>query len=86
MAQHMKDRVVALAGPRKAADMAKLVEKMGGTAVFRPAQGTVFLMMKCSGVPSKPGSRHLRLGRSLRRESAWRPFMIRPSRWACWIH
>ncbi|KOP66107.1 uroporphyrinogen-III synthase [Bacillus sp. FJAT-18019] len=43
MAQHMKDRIIALAGPRKAADMAKLVEKMGGTAVLRPAQGTVFL-------------------------------------------
>ncbi|MGV2686295.1 uroporphyrinogen-III synthase, partial [Clostridium perfringens] len=43
MAQHMKDRIVALAGPRKAADMAKLVEKMGGTALLRPAQGTVFL-------------------------------------------
>ncbi|MFH0070980.1 uroporphyrinogen-III synthase, partial [Peribacillus sp. NPDC056705] len=43
MAQHMKDRIVALAGPRKAAEMAKLVEKMGGTALLRPAQGTVFL-------------------------------------------
>ncbi|ANA79885.1 uroporphyrinogen-III synthase [Paenibacillus glucanolyticus] len=43
MAQHMKDRIVALAGPRKAADMAKLVEKMGGRALLRPAQGTVFL-------------------------------------------
>ncbi|HAF98493.1 uroporphyrinogen-III synthase [Paenibacillus sp. FSL K6-1566] len=43
MAQHMKDRVVALAGPRKAEEMAKLVEKMGGTPLIRPAQGTVFL-------------------------------------------
>lgn len=43
MAQHMKGKVIALAGPRKAADMAKLVEKMGGTPVLRPAQGTVFL-------------------------------------------
>lgn len=43
MAQHMKGKVVALAGPRKATDMAKLVEKMGGTPVLRPAQGTVFL-------------------------------------------
>ncbi|MGM1045473.1 MAG: uroporphyrinogen-III synthase [Bacillota bacterium] len=43
MAQYMKGKVIALAGPRKAADMAKLVEKMGGTPVLRPAQGTVFL-------------------------------------------
>lgn len=43
MAQHMKGKVIALAGPRKAVDMAKLVEKMGGTALLRPAQGTVFL-------------------------------------------
>lgn len=43
MAQHMKDRIVALAGPRKAAEMAKMVEKMGGTPLLRPAQGTVFL-------------------------------------------
>lgn len=43
MAEHMKGKVIALAGPRKAADMAKLVEKMGGTPVLRPAQGTVFL-------------------------------------------
>ena len=42
MAQHMKDRIVALAGPRKAADMAKLVEKMGGTAASS-GPGTVFL-------------------------------------------
>lgn len=43
MAQHMKGRVVALAGPRKSAEMSKLVEKMGGTPLICPAQGTVFL-------------------------------------------
>lgn len=43
MAQHMKGKVIALAGPRKATDMAKLVEKMGGTPLLRPTQGTVFL-------------------------------------------
>ncbi|MGG1879551.1 uroporphyrinogen-III synthase [Paenibacillus campinasensis] len=43
MAQHMKDRVIALAGPRKSAEMSKLVEKMGGTPLICPAQGTVFL-------------------------------------------
>ncbi|KKO54704.1 uroporphyrinogen-III synthase [Paenibacillus sp. DMB20] len=43
MAQHMRGKVVALTGPRKSSDMAKLVEKMGGTPLLRPAQGTVFL-------------------------------------------
>lgn len=43
MAETMKGKVIALAGPRKAEDMAKLVMKMGGTPVLRPAQGTVFL-------------------------------------------
>ncbi|NMO94504.1 uroporphyrinogen-III synthase [Paenibacillus lemnae] len=43
MAQHMKGKVIALTGPRKSSDMAKLVENMGGTPLIRPAQGTVFL-------------------------------------------
>ncbi|MBO2944711.1 uroporphyrinogen-III synthase [Paenibacillus sp. F411] len=43
MAQPMKGKVIALTGPRKATDMAKLVENMGGTPLIRPAQGTVFL-------------------------------------------
>ncbi|MDO7906447.1 uroporphyrinogen-III synthase [Paenibacillus sp. JX-17] len=43
MAQHMAGKKIAITGPRKAAEMSKLVEKMGGTPVLRPAQGTVFL-------------------------------------------
>lgn len=43
MAEQLKGITVALAGPRKAEDMAKLVQNMGGTALHRPAQGTVFL-------------------------------------------
>ncbi|WP_151733660.1 uroporphyrinogen-III synthase [Paenibacillus tengchongensis] len=43
MAEQLKGVTVALAGPRKAGEMAKLVENMGGTALHRPAQGTVFL-------------------------------------------
>lgn len=43
MAEQLKGITVALAGPRKSEEMAKLVENMGGTAVYRPAQGTVFL-------------------------------------------
>jgi uroporphyrinogen-III synthase len=43
MAQRMAGKRVALAGPRKAAEMALLVAKMGGEPVQRPAQGTVFL-------------------------------------------
>lgn len=43
MAEALKGITVALAGPRKAEEMAKLVQNMGGTALFRPAQGTVFL-------------------------------------------
>lgn len=43
MAQRMAGKIVALAGPRKSAEMATLVEKMGGTAWLLPAQGTVFL-------------------------------------------
>lgn len=43
MAEQLKGITVALAGPRKAEEMAKLVQNMGGTALYRPAQGTVFL-------------------------------------------
>ncbi|MBT2288206.1 uroporphyrinogen-III synthase [Paenibacillus albidus] len=43
MAEQLKGITVALAGPRKSEEMAKLVQNMGGTALFRPAQGTVFL-------------------------------------------
>lgn len=43
MAEQLKGITVALAGPRKAEEMAMMVQKMGGTAVHRPAQGTVFL-------------------------------------------
>lgn len=43
MAEQLKGFTVALAGPRKSEEMAKLVQNMGGTAVCRPAQGTVFL-------------------------------------------
>ncbi|CCI71518.1 uroporphyrinogen-III synthase [Paenibacillus polymyxa M1] len=43
MAQRMAGKRVALAGPRKAEEMALLVMKMGGEPVERPAQGTVFL-------------------------------------------
>ncbi|MDR0267103.1 uroporphyrinogen-III synthase [Paenibacillus sp.] len=43
MTERLGGRTIALTGPRKAEDMAKIVEKMGGTALIRPAQGTVFL-------------------------------------------
>lgn len=43
MAEQLQGITVALAGPRKAEEMAKLVQNMGGTALHRPAQGTVFL-------------------------------------------
>lgn len=43
MARKLAGRSIALTGPRKAAEMAKLVENMGGIPLIRPAQGTVFL-------------------------------------------
>lgn len=43
MSQKMIGKVVALAASRKVAEMGKLIENMGGTPVYRPAQGTVFL-------------------------------------------
>lgn len=43
MAEQLKGITIALAGPRKAEEMAKLIQNMGGTALHRPAQGTSFL-------------------------------------------
>ncbi|WP_042202422.1 uroporphyrinogen-III synthase [Paenibacillus camerounensis] len=43
MAEQLKGMTVALAGPRKSEEMAKLVANMGGIPLLRPAQGTVFL-------------------------------------------
>lgn len=43
MANQLQGISVALAGPRKSEELAKLVTNMGGTALLRPAQGTVFL-------------------------------------------
>lgn len=43
MADRLKGLRIALAGPRKAEEMAGMVTKMGGVPVLRPAQGTVFL-------------------------------------------
>ncbi|MGN7359197.1 uroporphyrinogen-III synthase [Paenibacillus sp. SAF-054] len=42
-ANRLTGMTIALTGPRKADDMVKIVEKMGGNALIRPAQGTVFL-------------------------------------------
>lgn len=36
-------KVIALTGPRRAEELSKLVEKLGGIPLIRPAQGTVFL-------------------------------------------
>ncbi|NGM82216.1 uroporphyrinogen-III synthase [Paenibacillus sp. 7124] len=43
MADQLKGVTIALAGPRKSEELAKLISNMGGTALLRPAQGTVFL-------------------------------------------
>ncbi|KHF37656.1 bifunctional uroporphyrinogen-III synthetase/response regulator domain protein [Paenibacillus sp. P1XP2] len=43
MGNRLAGKTIALTGPRKAEDMVKIVEKMGGAALVRPAQGTVFL-------------------------------------------
>ncbi|AIQ65972.1 uroporphyrinogen-III synthase [Paenibacillus stellifer] len=43
MADQLQGVIIALAGPRKSEELAKLVTNMGGTALLRPAQGTVFL-------------------------------------------
>ncbi|MFS0725753.1 uroporphyrinogen-III synthase [Paenibacillus sp. 1P07SE] len=39
----LEGRVIAITGPRKAEEMSRMIAKFGGTAVVRPAQGTVFL-------------------------------------------
>ncbi|MBP2001875.1 uroporphyrinogen-III synthase [Paenibacillus shirakamiensis] len=43
MARRLEGKRIALTGPRKAQELGKLVENMGGIPLFRPAQGTVFL-------------------------------------------
>ncbi|WP_068620763.1 uroporphyrinogen-III synthase [Paenibacillus tuaregi] len=43
MARRLEGKRIALTGPRKAQDLSKLVENMGGIPLLRPAQGTVFL-------------------------------------------
>lgn len=43
MSKHLDGKVIAIAGARKAEEMINLVQKLGGNAVIRPAQGTVFL-------------------------------------------
>ncbi|MEK8132397.1 uroporphyrinogen-III synthase [Paenibacillus filicis] len=37
----LEGKRIAITGPRKAAELSVIVEKMGGTALVRPAQGTV---------------------------------------------
>ncbi|PWW08457.1 uroporphyrinogen-III synthase [Paenibacillus cellulosilyticus] len=39
----LEGKTIAVTGPRKADEMARMISKFGGTAVIRPAQGTVFL-------------------------------------------
>ncbi|USB32939.1 uroporphyrinogen-III synthase [Paenibacillus sp. YPG26] len=43
MARRLEGKRIALTGPRKAQELGKLVENMGGIPLLRPAQGTVFL-------------------------------------------
>ncbi|MFC4777913.1 uroporphyrinogen-III synthase [Paenibacillus sp. GCM10023252] len=53
---------IAVTGPRKAEEMSKMVGKFGGTAVIRPAQGTVFL---------DDSSIEEQLGELIRRPADW---------------
>lgn len=46
MAEQLKGITVALAGPRKSEEMAKLVQNMGGTAVCGLLKGLYFLMTR----------------------------------------
>lgn len=39
----LEGKVIAVTGPRKADDLSRMIGKFGGTALLRPAQGTVFL-------------------------------------------
>lgn len=43
MAARLEGKRIALTGPRRSQELSKLVENLGGTALVRPAQGTVFL-------------------------------------------
>ncbi|OWA36099.1 uroporphyrinogen-III synthase [Saccharibacillus sp. O16] len=43
MAKRLEGKRIAITGPRKAEELSKLVQNMGGIALIRPAQGTVFL-------------------------------------------
>lgn len=40
--RRLEGKRVALAGQRKVEDIKKIVENLGGTALIRPAQGTIF--------------------------------------------
>lgn len=39
----LEGKTIAVTGPRKADEISRMISKFGGTAVIRPAQGTVFL-------------------------------------------
>ncbi|EXX86060.1 uroporphyrinogen-III synthase [Paenibacillus darwinianus] len=39
----LEGRTIAVTGPRKADEMSRMIEKFGGRALARPAQGTVFM-------------------------------------------
>jgi uroporphyrinogen-III synthase len=41
--KRLNGKTIALAGQRKSEELSKLVENLGGVALVRPAQGTVFL-------------------------------------------
>lgn len=41
--KRLSGKTIALAGQRKSEELSKLVENLGGNALLRPAQGTVFL-------------------------------------------
>lgn len=43
MAKRLEGRRIALTGPRRAQELGKLVENLGGIPLYRPAQGTVLL-------------------------------------------
>ncbi|WP_055106148.1 uroporphyrinogen-III synthase [Paenibacillus ihumii] len=43
MARRLEGKRIALTGPRRAEELGKLIENMGGVPLYRPAQGTVFL-------------------------------------------
>lgn len=43
MARRLEGKRIALIGPRRAEELGKLVENLGGIPLYRPAQGTVLL-------------------------------------------